>query len=74
MRRLTNDAQFGHTDTVLFYREGYLGEAQAIAAELGMAVAIERNDQQRSDVRLRLGLNSKSFDSYLAAGIVTASR
>jgi tetratricopeptide (TPR) repeat protein len=74
VRRLTNDAQFGHAETVLFYREGYLEEAQAIAAELGISVALQRNDQQRSDVRLRLGLDSKPFDSYLAAGILTASR
>jgi hypothetical protein len=74
VRRLTNDAQFGHAETVLFYREGYLEEAQAIADELGISVALQRNDQQRSDVRLRLGLDSKPFDRYLAAGILTASR
>jgi hypothetical protein len=28
VRRLTDDAQFGHADTVLFYREDYLEEAQ----------------------------------------------
>jgi tetratricopeptide (TPR) repeat protein len=74
VRRLTNDAKFGRADTILFYREGFLEEAQAIAAELGMAVALKQNDQQRSDLRLRLGLDSKPFDNYLAAGIVTGSR
>jgi hypothetical protein len=39
-----------------------------------MPIAIERNDQQRSDLRLRLGLDSQPFDKYLAAGIITASR
>ncbi|HEX6102905.1 MAG TPA: LytR C-terminal domain-containing protein [Alphaproteobacteria bacterium] len=74
VKRLTNDAQFGHSRTVLYYRDGFLAAAQAIASELPMPIALERNDGQRSDLRLRLGLNSKPFDNYLAAGIITASR
>jgi hypothetical protein len=74
VKRLTNDAQFGHDRTVLYYRDGYFAAAQAIASELSMPIAIERNDQQRSDLRLRLGLDSQPFDKYLAAGIITASR
>jgi hypothetical protein len=74
VKRLTNDAQFGHDRTVLYYRDGYFAAAQAIATELPMPVAIERNDQQRSDLRLRLGLDSQPFDKYLAAGIIIASR
>ena len=74
VKRLTNDAQFGHDCTVLYYRDGFLAAAQAIASELPMPIAIERNDQQRSDLRLRLGLDSQPFDNYLAAGIITASR
>jgi hypothetical protein len=73
VKRLTNDAQFGHSRTVLYYRDGFLAAAQAIASELPMPVALERNDGQRSDLRLRLGLDSKPFDNYLAAGIITAS-
>jgi hypothetical protein len=74
VKRLTNDTRFGHPRTVLYYRDGFLAAAQAIASELPMPIAIERNDGQRSDLRLRLGLDSKPFDNYLAAGIITASR
>ncbi len=72
--RLTNASKFGFTDTILFYRNGFLETAQAIASELPMSVTLRRNDQQRSDLRLRLGLDSKPFDNYLVAGIVTASQ
>lgn len=74
VKRLTNDARFGHDHTVLYYRDGFFEAAQAIASELPMPIALERNDEQRSDLRLRLGLDSKPFDNYLAAGILTASR
>lgn len=73
VRRLTNASKFGFTDTVLFYRNGFLAAAQAVASELPISVTLQRNDQQRSDLRLRLGLDSKPFDNYLVAGIVTAS-
>ena len=39
-----------------------------------MPIALEQNDRQRSDLRLRLGLDSKPFDNYLSAGIITASQ
>jgi hypothetical protein len=74
VKRLTNDAQFGHAETILYYRNGFAEAAQAIASELAMPVTLERDDRQRSDLRLRLGLDSKWFDDYLAAGILTASR
>lgn len=74
VRRLTNAARFGHTETILFYRDGFFEAARAIASELPMPIALQRNDGQRSDLRLRLGLDSKPFDNYLVAGIVTASR
>ena len=74
VRRLTNDARFGHHYTTLFYRHGFFEAAQAIASELPMPIALEENDRQRSDLRLRLGLDSKPFDNYLSAGIITASR
>ncbi len=74
VRRLTNDARFGHSETILFYRAGFFEAAQAIASELPMPIALKRNDRQRSDLRLRLGLDSEPFDNYLVAGIVTASR
>jgi hypothetical protein len=74
VRRLTNDARFGHSQTILFYKHGFLEAAQAIASELPMPIALERDDRQRSDLRLRLGLDSKPFDNYLSAGIITASR
>jgi hypothetical protein len=74
VRRLTNDARFGHAQTILFYKHGFLGAAQAIASELPMPIALEQNDRQRSDLRLRLGLDSKPFDNYLSAGIITASQ
>lgn len=74
VKRLTNDARFGHERTVLFYREGFLDAARAIASQLSMPIGLEQNNRQRSDLRLRLGLDTRSFDTYLAAGIVTASR
>ena len=74
VRRLTNDGRFGHSQTILFYKHGFLEAAQAMASELPMPIALEQNDRQRSDLRLRLGLDSKPFDNYLSAGIITASR
>jgi hypothetical protein len=74
VKRLTNDASFGQAKTVLYYRDGYFEAARMIASELPMPVALEQSDAQRSDLRLRLGLDSKPFDTYLAAGIITASR
>ena len=74
VRRLTNDKPFGYAKTVMFYRDGFLDHAKLIAAELPIAIEFRRNDRQRSDIRLRLGLDSKTFDGYLAEGILTASR
>jgi hypothetical protein len=74
VKRLTNDARFGHAMTVLYYREGFLDAARAVASELPMPIGLEQNNFQRSDLRLRLGLDSKTFDNYLTAGIITASR
>lgn len=74
IRRLTNASRFGFIETVLFYRDGFFEAAQAIALELPMPITLQRNDRQRSDLRLRLGLDSKPFDNYLVAGIVTDSR
>ena len=74
VRRLTNAPQFGLARTVLFYRQGHAAAAEAIAAELPMQIALERDDGQASDLRLRLGLDSQSFDKFLATGVLTASR
>ncbi|MGH7186047.1 MAG: LytR C-terminal domain-containing protein, partial [Pseudomonadota bacterium] len=74
IRRLTNASRFGFAETILFYRDGFFEAAQTIALELPMPIALRRNDGQRSDLRLRLGLDSKPFDNYLVAGIVTASQ
>ncbi len=74
VKRLTNDTWFGHARTVLYYRDGFLDAARAIASELPMPIGLEQNNRQRSDLRLRLGLDSGPFDNYLVAGIITASR
>ena len=67
VRRLTNDQQFGHWRTVLFYRDGFRDAAISIASKLPTAISLERNDVKYSDLRLRLGRDTQRFDKSLAS-------
>lgn len=63
--RLTNDASFSNQVSVIFYRPGFRGEAEALAALLPLRVAVEPKERQRADVRLRLGGDLLDFDRDL---------
>ncbi|MEE9300694.1 MAG: LytR C-terminal domain-containing protein, partial [Alphaproteobacteria bacterium] len=64
---LTNDARFDHETTVIFYSEGFEGEAAALARLLPFEAAIEPESTQAVDIRVRLGSDMLGFERALAA-------
>jgi hypothetical protein len=64
---LTNDARFDHEATVIFYSEGFEGEAAALARLLPFEAALEPVSMQAADIRVRLGSDMLGFERALAA-------
>lgn len=63
--RLTNADHFTHATTVITYRPGRLGLAEALTASLPVAPRLQEVDDQTSDVCVRLGGDLLEFDRAL---------
>lgn len=66
---LTNARRFDHMATIIFYKPGMRGRAEAFAAKLPIAADLRENTDQYSDVRILLGGDILDFDReklYLA--------
>lgn len=62
---LTNAAHFGFATTVISYRGAFQQAAERLAAALPFPVTLDRDDNLRRDVRLRLGADAISFDGHM---------
>ncbi len=65
--RLTNADSFLYMKTAVFYRDGYADRAHAITHMFPMPVAMRRVDDQRPDIRVRLGADLLEFDDRMLA-------
>lgn len=64
--RLTNDDNFTHLRTTIYYREGYFAAAQALAASFPTyTITLQQSDRlsDRVDARLLIGLDFSLFES-----------
>lgn len=59
---LTNARRFDHMMTIIFYKPGMRGRAEAFAAKLPIAADLRENSDQYSDVRILLGGDILDFD------------
>ena len=62
VRWLTNAKRFDKKKSVIFHRQGFRKEAEALANLLPISVGIVATNGQRADVRLRLGADLLEFD------------
>lgn len=62
VRWLTNAERFDKKKSVIFHRQGFRKEAEALANLLPISVGIVATKGQRADVRLRLGADLLEFD------------
>jgi tetratricopeptide (TPR) repeat protein len=63
--RLTNADHFAYTASAIFYRPGFEDSAAALGRPLPVQVDLIQDDEQSSDVRLRLGADLIDFDLQL---------
>ena len=63
--RLTNADHFAYTASAIFYRPGFEDRAAALGRPLPVQVDLIPDDEQSSDVRLRLGSDLLDFDLQL---------
>jgi tetratricopeptide (TPR) repeat protein len=63
--RLTNADHFAYTASAIFYRPGFEDSAAALGRPLPVQVDLIPDDDQSSDVRLRLGADLLDFDLQL---------
>lgn len=62
VRWLTNAERFDKKKSVIFHRQGFRKEAEALASLLPISIGIVATKGQRADVRLRLGADLLEFD------------
>ncbi len=62
VRWLTNAKRFDKKKSVIFHRQGFRKEAEALANLLPISVGIVATNGQRADVKLRLGADLLEFD------------
>ena len=74
--RLTNQRPFNQPATEVQYREGYIAEAEALAARLQHPVRVKRSEQLAShiDVRLILGRDVLSDIALVAPPPAAATK
>lgn len=63
--RLTNADHFAYAASAIFYRPGFENSAAVLGRPLPVQVDLIRDDEQSSDVRLRLGSDLLDFDLQL---------
>ncbi len=65
VRWLTNAKHFNNMVSVIFHRDGFREQAEMLARLLRIRVRIEAQENQRANVRLRLGGDLLDFDREL---------